>query len=228
MILLAAAGLLACPAAAQVRPQPGAGDPRSQTVEYRAEQVVQLQGVPGYQLGVEFAPDERIESVAVGDCAAWQGTPNRRGDRLFVKAVQSGVSTNMTVVTDARIYLFDLTPLYGASADMAYAVRFTYPQPAAPAAELPGAAIEARYALSGDRALRPSAMSDDGARTYIEWPADATLPAVYALDARGRATLVNGMIRDGVFVIDAVAERLVFRIDSRTARAVRKPPKASQ
>ncbi len=55
---------------------------------------------PGYQLAVEFGPDEQIENVAVGDSGAWQVTPNRRGDHLFVKPIQPGVSTNMTVVTN--------------------------------------------------------------------------------------------------------------------------------
>ncbi len=216
-------------AAAQVRPQPGPGDPRLQVIEYRSDQVVQLQAAPGYQLSVEFAPDERIESVAVGDSGAWQVTPNRRGDHLFIKPLQTGVSTNMTVVTDARSYIFDLVPLYAPSAGMAYTVRFSYPQPvqlteAAPAAE----AVEAHYVLSGDRSLRPSAMSDDGTHTYIEWPADAALPAIYTVDARGNEMLVNGMMRDGLFVVDAIANQIVFRIDARSARAVRKLPKAKR
>ena len=89
MLLLLAAGRLAGAGAAA---RPGGGDPRIQTRRlYDADQVVQLQGAPGYQLDVEFAPDERIESVAVGDSAAWQVTPNRRGDRLFVKPLQAGV-----------------------------------------------------------------------------------------------------------------------------------------
>ena len=53
-----------------------------------ADQVVPLEVAPGYQLMLEFAPDERIESVAVGDSGAWQVTPNRSGDRVFVKPLQ--------------------------------------------------------------------------------------------------------------------------------------------
>lgn len=229
MILIGIA-LWAESANAQMRPQPGSGDPRFQTVEYRSEQVVQLQAAPGYQLSIEFAPDERIESVAVGDSGAWQVTPNRRGDHLFIKTIQPSVPTNMTVVTDARTYLFDLHPLDSPLPDMAYTVRFLYPRPEGVADGVPAASADvgAYYRVSGERTLRPSAISDDGVHTYIEWPANAAIPAVYMIDKRDRETLVNGMMRDGVFVIDAIAPRLVFRIDRRSARAVRKLPKEAR
>ena len=213
--------LAASPLTAQVRPQAIAGgDPRVQSVEYRPDQVVALDVAPGYQLMLEFAPDERIESVAVGDSGAWQVTPSRSGDRVFVKPLQS-LPSNMTVVTSARLYAFELNPLFGASPDMAYVVRFSYPAPADASAEAEPAAVAGRYRLSGARALRPSRISDDGRHTYIEWPRERALPAVYALDERGQESLVNGMMRDDLFVIDAVVPRLVFRIDRDVARATR-------
>ena len=222
-ILLLALG--PTPLVAQIKPEPGPGDPRIQSVLYDPNQVVQLQAAPGYQLGVEFASDEQIENVAVGDSSAWQVTPNRRGDHLFVKPVAAGVSTNLTVVTSARVYLFELIPLYGAAPDMAFTVRFRYPGGAAAAAQEELPPIDVAYRVSGARALRPSRIGDDGTHTYIEWPEDRSLPAVYAIDAQGQETLVNGGMRDGVFVIDGVAQRLVFRIDRNVARAVRIPPK---
>ncbi|MBX3594143.1 TrbG/VirB9 family P-type conjugative transfer protein [Sphingomonas sp.] len=210
---------------AQVRPQPGGGDPRLQSIAYRPEQVVMLEVATGYQLSLEFAPDEAIESVAVGDSGAWAVVPTKRGGHLFIKPVLAGVSTNMTVVTDARTYLFDLQPLPGPSPDMAYTVRFTYPRAAAAMQSPAGparAVVETLYRVHGDRMLQPAAISDDGTATYIRWPDEAALPAVYAVDARGRETLVNGMMRDGLYVIDGVSRRLRFRIDDRTALAVRR------
>ncbi|MGH6781007.1 MAG: TrbG/VirB9 family P-type conjugative transfer protein, partial [Sphingomonadaceae bacterium] len=81
---------------------------------------MQIQAAPGYHVTIEFGSDERIENVAVGDSGAWQVTANRRGDFLFVKPIQAGVTTNMTVVTDVRLYAFELVPLYGLSSEMAY------------------------------------------------------------------------------------------------------------
>ena len=220
--LLALLALVAAPAFAQVSPQSGGGDPHIQSVEYKADQVVLLQAAPGYQVSVEFAPDERIENVAVGESGAWQVTPNKRGDHLFIKALQAGVTTNLTVVTDARSYAFELQPLFGPLPNMAYTVRFTYPAPAS--AVVAGAAptVEpGRYKLSGTRALRPSQIDDDGVHTYIVFPADKPLPAIFAIDEKGREMLVDGAMRDGQYVIDDVKPKLLFRLDKDYATAVR-------
>lgn len=206
--------------------RPAAAESPVETVEWHPDQVVPLQVAAGYQLMVEFAADEHIESVAVGDSSAWQVTPNRIGDRIFVKPLQGSLSTNLTVVTSARTYTFELSPLSGPSADMPYVMRFTYPAANATAEAEPAGATAGRYRLSGARALRPSRISDDGVHTYIEWPRDRALPAVYALDERGQESLVNGMMRDDLFVIDAVVQRLVFRIDRDIARAERVPERA--
>ncbi|MCW3838426.1 TrbG/VirB9 family P-type conjugative transfer protein [Sphingomonas canadensis] len=229
MRLLAALIALAAPlpAAAQVVPQPGPGDPRVQSVEYNPEQVVLLRAATGYQVTIELAPDERIESIAVGDAGSWQATPNKRGDHVFVKPLQSGITTNMVVVTDTRTYAFELAPLFGPQPDMAFTLRFRYPgtaQAPAEGAATAEAAPRGRYRVTGDAAIRPSGIDDDGAKTYIEWPADATLPAVYSVDGKGKEALVNGMMRDGILVIDSVVPRLVFRLDKQVARATRVAP----
>ncbi|WP_158266578.1 TrbG/VirB9 family P-type conjugative transfer protein [Allosphingosinicella deserti] len=225
LFCLVAAALAASPLAAQVRPVPGPGDPHIQFIDYAAEQVILLEAAPGYQMMIELSPDERAENVAVGDSAAWQISTNRSGNALFVKALTGGVSTNMTAITNVRVYSFELSPVT-TSGNLAYTIRFRYPQ--APSASASGdearnAPGEGRYRLGGDKALRPSEMSDDGILTYIRWPRDRSLPAVYAVSDTGREMLVNGMMReDDVFVIDGVARKLVFRIDKHSATATRR------
>ena len=214
--------LLPGAAMAQVRPVPGPGDPRIQTIVYDANQVVQLQVASGYQLAIEFAPDERIENVAIGESGAWQVTPNKRGDHLFIKSLQAGVTTNLTVVTDARSYAFELQPLFGPLPNMAYTVRFTYPAPASAVVAGTAATPEpGRYKLGGTKALRPTQIDDDGVHTYIVFPADKPLPAIFAIDEKGHEMLVDGGMRDGQYVIDDVKPKLLFRLDRDVATAVR-------
>lgn len=220
LVLVATAAI----AFAQGDPQIAITDPRIRTVDYVPDQVVRIEAAQGYQVTLQFGPDERIENVAVGDSAAWQVSANRRGDLLFVKPIQSDVVTNLTVVTDARIYTLELSPAPGGEAP--FMVRFRYPAPASEAVAVTPGTLEGRYRLSGASALRPSGIGDDGVRTYISWPDDQALPAVYTIDHQGRETLVNGNMRDGLYVIDEVLPRLVFRIDANTARAVRLAPRA--
>ncbi len=214
--------LIAAPLGAQVRPVPGPGDPRLQTVAYDPNQVVQLEVAAGYQVTLTFAADERIENIAIGDGGGWQVTPNKRGDHVFVKAAQAGISTNLTVVTDVREYSFELISTDAPSSAAAFAVRFTYPSVVALAPPpVTVTATPGRYRVSGARDLRPTAISDDGVHTVIEWPAKAMLPAVFAIDERGQEVLVDGYMRGEQFTIDAVRQRLVFRLDRKVARATR-------
>lgn len=194
-------------------------DPRVQVLLYDAGAVVPLRVALGYQTTVILAPDERIETIALGDSGAWEATPSKRGDLLFIKPLRAA-TTNLTVVTDARVYAFILEAAPFAGMDTPFTVQFSH-APTERRETSPPPAVQGRYRLSGSRSLRPAAISDDGARTQIEWRRSQALPAIYARDAQGRETLVEGHVRDGLYVIDAVQETLVFRRDRETAQARR-------
>jgi type IV secretion system protein VirB9 len=225
-----AAILLATAAAADIRPQPGPGDPRIQTVMYDPNQVVQLQGTPGYQMTIQLSPDELVQNVSIGDSGTWQVNINHAGDHLFLKPTQAGAPTNMTVITNVRVYNFELVSLALPTPEMAYTIQFKYPAEA-PALQkgLPKdrAAIRraSRYRIGGDRALRPTSVSDDGEHTYVTWPADHPIPATFQIGDDGAERLVNGGMRGDEFVVDGIAPRLVFRIDGRFAYAQKQEPR---
>ena len=78
-----------------------------------------------------------------------------------------------------------------------------------------------QYRVTGERALRPEQMSDDGEKTYLVWHPDHALPAVFAINDFGGEEIVDGYMRNGIFTIDRVYSRLVFRIDRKVAKASR-------
>ena len=206
--------------AAALFPTPGAADPRIQTVEFDPDQVVQVRGRLGYELTIEFGPDERIENVAIGDASAWQVTPNRRANLLFVKPLMAGASTNMTVVSDRRRYTFDLTVEGG---DIPYLLKFHYAAPAVESAAAAAAPIRNReYAFKGARALKPAEVSDDGQVTYFRWPPDAGAPAIFVITPDGEENLVNSAVRDGHTVVEQVAPAFVLRNGTEAAKVVNK------
>lgn len=218
--LLTVALLMATPALAQVDTGAQTPDARVRTLNYYPDQVVPLKVASNYQLTIIFDPAERVENVAVGDADAWQISLNRREDALFIKSLRSGSTTNMTVITDLRVYNFELSPAFGPAADAPFTVRFAPSENASvrePASQ-PGIG---RYRLSGTRGLRPAAISDDGVRTTIEWRDRQTLPVVFAIDERGDEILLDGHMRDGHYVIDAVHPTLLFRLERQSARAER-------
>ena len=218
-LLVALLLVITTPVAAQL-PQ----DPRLRTIDYNPGRIIPLQGAPGYQLTVELSADETVQNVALGDASAWQVSVNKKGDHLFIKAQQGGASTNLTVITNVRVYNFELQAMSLPTSDMAYAVRFNY----ASANGLRQSSSDSdhviprvAYRIRGDDAVRPSFVRDDGDKTYIGWPTNRAIPAVFALDDTGQETLVDGMMRDDLMVVDRVVTRLIFRIDQRVARADR-------
>lgn len=78
-----------------------------------------------------------------------------------------------------------------------------------------------RYYLSGDDVLFPQTISDDDQKTFLAWSERVELPAVFAINVDGDEMLVNGHMRDGVFVIDEVHAALRLRLGDAEATAVR-------
>ncbi len=105
-------------------------DSRVKTVVYNENDVVSLRGHYGYQTTVSFATYERIQNISIGDSIAWQVVPNKAGNIMFLKPVEENATTNMTVITDRRIYNFELTSGTAYSPrdnSLTYMMKFLYP-----------------------------------------------------------------------------------------------------
>jgi type IV secretion system protein VirB9 len=224
-IWLALVALAALPLSAQNYPQPGAGDPRIQTVQYDPAQIIQLSVAPGLQTLVELAPGENIQTIGVGDSTAWQVSLGKRGDFFFIKNVGASVMTNMSVVTASRFYNFELAPSGGYSEVSPYHVRVVYPASTQNVVAVDNVTTF-EYRLSGEKSIRPASVYQEGMRTILEWPEDAALPAIFMLE-NGAESLVNGEMQDGRFILVGTPAKLVFRLDRQTAYATRKVVKAA-
>lgn len=194
-------------------------DPRIRTVFYDPDRVVRIDAFYGYQLMVQFAADERIQNVAIGEGAAWQVTPNKAANLLFIKPSDPAPATNMTVVTDRRSYLFELRA-HGSGSERAlgpiFVLRFAYPPPpAVVVAETPPPKPPERrntaYSYKGSRELLPSLVFDDGRFTYFQWPAETAAPAVFAVAEDGSESLVNSSWRDGFEAVEQIAPSFRLR-----------------
>ncbi len=120
--------LIAAPALAFVAGTPVPTDSRIKTYVYNQNDVYRVMTYYGYQMNIEFGPDEEIETVSVGDKTGWQITPSE--DRLFIRAMSEEGHTNMTVITSERTYQFDLyssKPGEEGWDELVYVVRFYFP-----------------------------------------------------------------------------------------------------
>ncbi len=222
--LVLAALLLAAPVGAAQLPQPGQLDPRIRLVDYNADEVVRVTGFPGYQITIQFAPDERIENVAIGDSMTWQITPNKKANLLFVKPTGPDGRTNMSVVTDKRNYNFDLVAKPQAKVnrnELIFALRFKYAEPpktVAVAAPVAPAPLNFAYKYKGSKTNLPVRVYDDGKSTYFQWAEGVATPAIFAVGADKRESIVNYTVKNGMVVVDRLSPQFVLRYGKRVTQ----------
>ncbi len=200
---------------------------------------------------IELAEGERIVNPPIaGDNARWMIDYAYQGTRplVLVKPTDHGITTNLIVTTDRRIYdlTLDSPPIESASSNLrrpfTRRVRFYYPgemeageleatAPPPPACEpLPAPPVDTRdlsfgYVWTKDKPFPwvPEAVFDDGRRTYIKLPASAMaseLPPLYSEGPAGRE-VVNFAPPEGgdrTFVADRVLERAVFVFSAKKGR----------
>jgi type IV secretion system protein VirB9 len=104
-------------------------DNRIKTYVYSPNEVYLLVLHFGFQSSIEFAKNESIETITMGDSYAWKITP--LGNRLFIKPMEKNIRTNMTIITNRRTYQFDIvakTLEDGDENNLVYVMRFQYPK----------------------------------------------------------------------------------------------------
>ncbi|WP_394730470.1 TrbG/VirB9 family P-type conjugative transfer protein [Altererythrobacter sp. GH1-8] len=224
-----------------------ADDPRLVEHVYDQAQIVRVDGKAKVQATIRFADDEQIENVAIGDSQAWQVTPNKRANLLFVKPLQASAATNMTVVTSQRTYLFDLVA--SPRSKPVYVVSFSYPeeeaavahlsppisQPDASPEELAAAsdpyavidptALNFAWDTSGDESLLPTRAYDDGEATFLMWTEGAAVPAILIVDQDGTEGPVNFTVRGDTVVVEGVPAKIILRSGKERAMLIHQGPR---
>lgn len=204
-------------------PEPGPVDPHIQSILYSPDEVVLLRGALGWQIMLEFSPDERIENVSIGDALAWQVTPNKKARNLFLKPLGKNASTNMTVVTDKRRYSFSLETA-PRQRTTPWVVRFEYPREIVEAIEEPlpppPRPLNFAYTLAGDPSLRPSRVWDDGLMTYFEFSPEKVIPAIFAGVPRKSESLVNSVTRGRVVIVQQTSGIFTLRSGEQVGTVV--------
>lgn len=202
--------------------------PRIRYLRYSADHIYRLRGHVGYEIDLQFAPGERFVGLGVGDSKAIKVAAAT--DHLFIKPNVSRVSTDMTVLTNLRTYVFDYrvgTVGVARRKSIVYAVRFQYPHTVrrrAAAAKRGRRGVERAlyqaehapprntdYWFCGASDLKPQAAWDDGAQTHLVFPSREQLPAVFRLNADGSESLVNFHMRGEQMVIQGIARRWALK-----------------
>lgn len=193
---------------------------------------------------LSLAPGETVTAKAAGDTVRWQIGESRSGagpaarTHVLIKPLQAGLETNLILTTSQRIYLLALKS--GDAEAFNAAIRWDYGAelialdvlpamgmpPVDVAAVTPQGPLDARYRIESRGrapAWAPTAVFNDGVRTFITLSPDAAVDEAPALFIRtgGESRLVNYRQADGVLIVDRVFEEAELRLGDRRPQIVR-------
>ncbi|MBE1526814.1 type IV secretion system protein VirB9 [Sphingopyxis sp. OAS728] len=214
-----------------------------QVYPYSEGALFRLFAAPERVSDIALQPGETLISVAAGDTVRWtvgdttSGSGEGKRTHLLVKPFAPGLSTNLVITTDRRVYHVQLTST--ASTGMT-GMRWTYPQDELLALARQRAEAEAArpvslgveiaqlnfdYRVSGDRpAWRPLRAFDDGRQTWIEFPAAISTgeaPPLFVLGDKGEAELVNYRVSGRFYIVDRLFGAAELRLGAKKQKIVR-------
>eukprot|EP00919_Chromeraceae_sp_WS-2016_P054941 GHVR01130635.1.p1 GENE.GHVR01130635.1~~GHVR01130635.1.p1 ORF type:complete len:252 (-),score=28.40 GHVR01130635.1:19-774(-) len=210
---------------ATVMPRSMGGEDRIKIINYVPNAVFRYIGHYYYQTIIEFSLGEEIQTITMGTPTPWQLVP--AGNRIFLKPIEDDATTNMTVITNKRMYFFEMHAKNADSIndpDLAFIVKFVYPSetnyssvkhiesnsgPDLAKPEL----YNFNYKISGSAVnIEPIQIFDDGRFTYFTFrEINAELPAIFLVNNDGSEALINYRVEKGYIIVERVSNKYTLR-----------------
>jgi len=227
------------PALALEIPRGASQDSRVRFVNYQPYNITRVVGTLRSSVQVEFASDEEIAHVALGNSVAWEVAP--AGNILFLKPRENQPVTNISVVTtrrdgSTRSYQMELTVRDGsveAGQNTYFYVKFRYPEDEAAfrrqqaaSRALAAQARDAdnvlalhevygprnwRYSAQGSQALEPQSVYDNGKITTFAFVGNQEMPAIYMENSDGSESLVPKSVDGNLVMVHAISRKFILR-----------------
>lgn len=220
-------------------PRGASQDSRVRFVDYQPYNITRIIGSLRSSVQVEFAADEEIAHVALGNSVAWEVAP--AGNILFLKPRENQPVTNLSVITtrrdgSTRSYQMELTVRDGAvevGQNTYFYVKYRYPadeverqRQAAAARAIASQAKEAdkvlaiheaygprnwRYSAQGSQALEPDSVYDNGKVTTFAFVGNQEMPAIYIENSDGSESLVPKSVDGNLVLAHAIGRKFILR-----------------
>lgn len=217
---------------ALVVPQGSKQDGRIQTVTYSKNNVIKVTAQVGKAVLIQFEDDERLDgdaaTLGMGDADGWNLAV--KGNNIIFKPTVEKSDTNLIVNTNKRTYIFQLNIDNDAS-NPTYALRFHYPDTAQAKRDADKAKQNKAWEVMkgqhnrfdvkitndnywgfGDKAIKPTAVYDDGRFTYFEFANGKDLPTIYKKLPDGTESLVNKHIKGDTVIVHETNNQFIIRL----------------
>ncbi|QFI69612.1 P-type conjugative transfer protein VirB9 [Sinorhizobium alkalisoli] len=220
-------------------PRGASQDSRVRFVDYQPYNITRVIGSLRSSVQVEFAADEEIAHVALGNSVAWEVAP--AGSILFLKPRENQPVTNISVVTtrrdgSTRSYQMELTVRDGTvevGQNTYFYVKYRYPadeaerrRQAAAARAIAAKAKQAdnvlamheaygprnwRYSAQGAEQLEPQSVYDNGKITTFAFIGNQEMPAIYIENSDGSESLVPKSVDGNLVLVHAIGRKFILR-----------------
>jgi type IV secretion system protein VirB9 len=213
-------------------------DSRIKTLIYNPNEIFRIVVHYNFQTSIEFEKNEEIKTISTGNSYAWQLTP--MDNRLFIKPLEDNILTNMTVITNKRVYQFEIQskPYSGyIDNELIYVARFYFPSPDEKIAypeiqkneEDNSGSLDIKpynfdYIMVGPVKFLPSKIFDDGIKTYIYYEKNINLdkPNVKLVKGNNEVHNIKPMIVGDYLVIDNVGKILELSFNNNVVEITNK------
>lgn len=234
--------------AARVAPRPSGWRGATQLFVYAPGGLYQVYAAVGQVTDIALQEGEALSdtgAVAAGDTVRWvigeaaSGSGANRRTHILVKPTDPGLVTTLVINTDRRTYHIELR---STGATYMASVGWNYPQDDLIAIQakrearetyaatqvqtgLDPAKLDFTYRLKGAHPpWRPAQVFDDGAKTYILFPANiaqSELPPLFLIGEKDKAELVNYRVSGRYMVVDRLFSVAELRLGTEKQQIVR-------
>ncbi|MDC0857102.1 P-type conjugative transfer protein VirB9 [Rickettsiales bacterium] len=208
----------------EIEPRRMAYDSRIATYVYKKDSLYLYTGYYQFQSHIQFEVGESIKTISMGDTTGWEMVPS--GNRLFLKPKSSKAKTNMTLITNKRLYHFNLDAKKAESIydeNLIIEARFIYPSDESELdfieevnSDMPDLKKPEKYnfnyTFSGPEKIAPVKVFDDGQFTYFEFSRkNSRLPAIFEVDSDGYEGMVNFRTVGDYIVVESLSSVYTLR-----------------
>lgn len=190
-----------------------------------------------YPSYIEFSETETVNTIYSPKPEAWQFIPIK--NRLFLKPIEEGADTTLTVMTNQRVYFFELHAQYAAGPfdpNLVFFIKFRYPSEIREQGQgignensiiqyvmtdIPDLSkpdkYNFNYTVSGDYNITPIKIFDDGTFTYMEFrEKSGILPAIFKVDSTGYEAMINFRMIGPYIAVEGIFPVLSLRYGPET------------
>ena len=221
---------------ATIYPQRTGSDGHFKTWLYRNNGIYYFEGYYQHPVQIEFASDEKIETIYLPKPNAWSITT--MVNMMLLTPIIEDAETTMTVMTNKRTYYFEMHPRTANGAidkDVPYNIKFRYTSSQKNSggnSSANGSIIQYNtnkapdlanadkynfnYTVSGDVSITPIKIFDDGRFTYFEFRDGGIIPATFSVDSEGNESPVNYRIVNQYFMVEGTNAVFTLRNGSET------------